>query len=205
LDFFDAVPFPVVLICAFSALMIPVGFGLSYWNHQRTITAWTELASRTGLTFSQKAGWLFPPVLSGDFRGRPIVLTYVSRGSGKSRTYYTQVTLQVRNPAFNKLRLTRSNVIDSIGKAFGAQDVLVGDDAFDQAFTIKSQPPEFAMNVLGDSMLRSDLMRTEHGWITLDGNSLVWETRNVQRDSAYLERILSTLSDLADTVEKEGR
>jgi hypothetical protein len=51
-------------------------------------------------------------------------------------------------------------------------------------------------------MLRSDLMRLERGWIDFENNSLTWETRGIQRDVAFLERLFNTLSDLADAAEK---
>jgi hypothetical protein len=130
LDFSHLFDNPLWIFCGFFVIMFPFSLGVGYWQRQQTRNAWNELGSRTGLSLA-KTMWILPPVLSGQFRERALVLTHFSRSSGKSSTTYTRVTIEVNNPGLKRLNLSHSGVFSAIGQAFGAQDVKIGDDAFD--------------------------------------------------------------------------
>jgi hypothetical protein len=53
--------------------------------------------------------------------------------------------------AAGRLRVTPQGAMLGLRKFFGAQDLQVGDAAFDPAFQIESSPPEFAKAVLTDA------------------------------------------------------
>jgi hypothetical protein len=55
------------------------------------------------------------------------------------------------------LRIVPAGLVSAIAGAFGAQDVVVGDQAFDKAVVVKAKEPERAKAIL----LRSDWLRGE--------------------------------------------
>lgn len=62
---------------------------------------------------------------------------YTTVGSNTYQKEYTRGIVEFRSPDKLKLRLTSQDLVDNIGKLFGAQDILVGDKQFDKQFMIK--------------------------------------------------------------------
>lgn len=58
--------------------------------------------------------------------------------NGKSATTYTRLTASVPNSHDVVLSVYREGLFTSVGKALGAQDVVVGDPAFDELFVVKA-------------------------------------------------------------------
>jgi hypothetical protein len=194
-----------VLIIVSMLLFTGLGVYTVFRRRARTREAWNQLAMRTGLTL-EPGSFMIPPRLTGEFRRRPASLTTYTRGSGRTTTYYTQVTLTVQNNAGGGLRLTPQGFLSGLGKALGMQDVEVGDERFDKHFVIHSQPPEFAPNILADSMLRDSLLKlSRDATVELSSSSLSYIESVLQTDVDYLESVFNTMSDLAGKIDGSGQ
>lgn len=126
-------------------------------NAKRLKDSWTQTAEQLGGRFVPAAGswWRRKPcrvdVAIGDIQ---VQLDYYVVSTGKSSIAYTRTRAETK--AAKRLRVYRSSVFSSVGKAMGMQDLLVGDEAYDDVFIIKSDDEDWAIRVL------DDLLRKEH-------------------------------------------
>ncbi|HEX9782401.1 MAG TPA: hypothetical protein VGA56_06660 [Opitutaceae bacterium] len=81
--------------------------------------------------------------LSGVFRGRNLQVYAYSTGSGKNQTQWCALATPVRNPAGLTVRISRENIFTRVGRKLGIDDVETGDAAFDKAYYVKSNQPDF--------------------------------------------------------------
>jgi hypothetical protein len=194
--------FLIILVVAMNVVFIGVAALVSTQQRQATVRAWDDFAIRNGLTIN-KGSFFITPSLSGDYRQRPVRVYLFSRGSSRSRTVYTGIDMTVSNTTGSTLGLSPSSAVgDFFGKLFSTQDVQTGNLEFDARFTVKSQPPDFAIAAFDDSMVRMGLMEIDgYFHISLQGSSMVYTERGRMRDTTRMEKLFNTLSDLADRVE----
>lgn len=189
----------------FDAVIVAIVIYLAYRSRQAMITAWEQLGYRAGLTLDKGGLWK-PAKLSGEYHRRPLTLTTYTTSSGKSSTTWTLVAVGVRNPMNEFLRLNKQGTLHALGEALGIKDITIGVADFDNFFTIKSQPPEFAFNLFaGDDMLRHDLMKIDPHTIQLKGSELRYVVVGVVRDTDRLETIFTAMSNLADQIDSKTR
>lgn len=201
---------PVVVILFILAAMGLAAF-IGYWQRQRTSRKWSRLATRTGLTL-EGGSWLVKPRLHGEYRRHSLELTTYTESSGtpgdSSSATFTLITLYLSNNS-KMLAISPAGVTGAISKALGMQDVEIGNEAFDKRFTIKSQPPEFAGELLGSDTMLCDRIAglRKSGWFELrvEGSQMTYRERGTETNPDRLEAIFNTLSDLADKIEVRGK
>ncbi len=125
----------------------------------RQMASWRELAEETGMAF-RKGSWLLPgrAQVTGSYRGRALELYSYSPIIRNDPTRVMCLTLQVNNVVQGTLRLEHELIIRLImGFLNPQQQYHSGDVAFDRAFLVESEPPEFATSLLGHPVLRQHL------------------------------------------------
>ncbi len=190
----------------FLLLFVGIAGGIFFFAYRsvRSVNrTWADLGLTTGLTL-KPAGMFSQPELNGEFRQRPIRLYTYNAGSQGNRITYTAVALTVNNPANSILEVTQAG---SVGNFFGrltkAQDVQIGDEAFDARFVVKSNPPDFAIKVLGEPRVQAGVMEIPGQFrIELEGPSLKYSKRDLEENAEILTRLFNTLSDLADRLQE---
>jgi hypothetical protein len=163
---------------------------------------WGDLGMGTGLTL-KPAAIFSQPELNGEFRQRLIRLYTYNAGSQGNRITYTAVALTVNNPTNSALEITPSDTVGNFfGKMLKAQDVEIGNAAFDARFVIKSNPPDFAMKILGDSRAQMGIMDIPGVFrIELKDSTLEYSKRDLEENAEFLTKLFNTMSDLADRLE----
>jgi hypothetical protein len=83
----------------------------------------------------------------------PVLITFVNDfqvnvdsftvSNGSSRGTYTRARIDIDEPGF-RLQFGREDLLASLGKIFGAQDVELGDPEFDSQLVVKSNQPNLA-------------------------------------------------------------
>lgn len=201
---------PAVFITSFWVLFIAfiiVSILINFRRTQATREVWQTIAMRTGLTL-QPGSLLVRPALNGEYRRRALVMNTFTRGTSKSKTVYTRITLSVSNSGGGRLTLSPEGFLSGLGKSLGMQDIPIGSERFDKSFMIRSAPPEFAQTLLGDSMMQDSLLQLKEQAsyeLSLDGGGLTFTARGVLRDSDFIVSIFNAMSDLADRVEGDIR
>jgi hypothetical protein len=195
------------IVAAFSLAIAVLAIALSYRQRQVMLERWDQLAMRTGLIL-ERGSWLVKPRVTGQYRRRGLDLTTYTRSHGKSSTTYTLITLQISNNRGGITLSPSGALAGAITKALGMQDIQIGNEEFDKRFTVKSQPPEFAIDILGsDPMLCDSITRLKTGWFELKIEGVLLAYREVGRETNpdRLESMFNTLSDLADKVDPRGK
>ncbi|HEY0946499.1 MAG TPA: hypothetical protein VGD81_14575 [Opitutaceae bacterium] len=132
-------------------ITVAVGFaalvGGAVWlgrtAHQRTRENLRALADRLGLTFAPGKGWFGHPRADGRRRGKPLELFNYTTGSGKSRQVWSAI--RARPAAAGDLTFTirPQGFGTKVLGFFGAKEIAVGDRAFDDAWFVRTNQPDF--------------------------------------------------------------
>lgn len=154
--------------------------------------AWSAFARKTGLVLNP-GGWFKAPTVTGAYKGFNVYLYTYTQGSGKSKTTYTSLVAYLPIPNRCHVRVTREGFLSRITKAFGAQDVQVGDPAFDQAYIVKSDTPQYVQKLLtaqirGAMLSGGDIMN-----VTISKGTVFYNQTGVQRNADVLRYILDVL------------
>jgi hypothetical protein len=143
------------------------------------------------------------PELNGTFRGRPLHVYVFASGTHGTRQIYLSVNLTLKHPPNARLAINPSGTVGSfLGKIVKTQDVLIGNAEFDRRFVVKSDDPDFARRVLGSVAAQTGIQAIPDAYqLKLEGQSVEYSRRGVERDPELLMKVFNTLSDLADVME----
>jgi hypothetical protein len=188
--------------CVFFLLIIGVVIYVIVRSGKAINEGWGEVARRTGLAF-KPAKTFTSPELSGSIDGRPVRVYTYSVGSGRNRTTYTAVDVTVNNPANSSFEVTPSGTLGNwLGRMVKAQDVQIGNAEFDERYVIKSDPPDFALKVLGSIAAQTGIMALPGmARIALEGPTLRHAKRGVEEDPELLMQVITTLTSLTRGIE----
>jgi hypothetical protein len=121
-------------------------------------------------------------------------------------TDYTRIVLEVQNPTNASFRLDYAPIARAIGRLLQPrEETCFDEEEFDQAFTVLSEPSDFARAVLAESELESYLLHLRDGTeIELHGDALSLERIGLENDVEYLRFYLDLLAELAEAIERTG-
>jgi hypothetical protein len=101
---------------------------------------WGEVGQRLGLVYDRGSTFKGRS-LSGRLRENEVLVDTFTRSSGKSSTTFTRYRIRYPRPLGLGLKLSREGFFSGVSKAFGAQDIQVGDATFDQGVMVKGDNP----------------------------------------------------------------
>jgi hypothetical protein len=103
---------------------------------------WSQIAREIGGDLIDGGFWQ-KDVLEFRHKQWTIVLdTYKAPGSHSSTSTYTRMRAPFINKDNFRFEIYRESMFSSIGKFFGGQDIIIGDQFFDDQFVIKSNREE---------------------------------------------------------------
>lgn len=160
--------------------------------------AWRELATRTGLTYEPRSGFLGISGrgrVIGTYRGRMLRLdTFSGRPATRGTPWYMRIVVSVNNQVNGVLPLHNASSagIESQKFWWGKPSVQVSDE-FDQKFrSIVGDIQEYKIEVNGEELQFVEKMFFGY---------FQGADRNVQR----LRSLFDTLCDVAEAVEQAGK
>ncbi len=160
---------------------------------------WTEAADLLGFA---KVGSGFRPRISGSEGQVRATVDVYSKSSGQSQSTYTRYRIEFHSIGLG-LRLSRQTGWHGVLKAFGAQDIEVGDATFDANFVVKGRSTEAVRQFLtaGRVMSLNRLLAVHPGIVVTD-DELNLETPGMERDTdmivSTVRRMMSAAHVLAD-------
>lgn len=177
-----------------------------YLQRQAQVQAWTDLATRTGLTFEGGLAPWSPVRLSGLYDGYETEINTFTRRAGKNSTTYTRIVLKLKNPSPLSLILSEQNIFDQAGKLLGAKEILIGDEAIDRRYKIKGQPEAEVTRMLAGGDLRQKLLDVP-SFSRIEINSeQVWVHKvGITRKTEELRKFLELLKGLADEAGRSNK
>lgn len=155
------------------------------------------------------------PSLNGVYRKRSLRVYMFKRssGSGKNRrtTTYTAFTLEVANPDALVFHIYEQGFFSTLLTKFGAQDIQIGDEAFDKEFMIKGNNEEKVRGML-TPMIMSKFMDFAERYtafgIQLKGDQFYYEapvTISSERSLQRFEEMINFMCDIADQLDEMNR
>lgn len=142
---------PFLMFGFFAAVVGLVGWAAARQSKLTTENV-RQLAATLGLQFEEK-----PPVLglfypearaAGQLRGKRVELFPFTTGAGKSRTHWSAVAATLPAACGLTFRLQRQGFGSKFLELFGAREISTGDAAFDAAWFIQTNHPEYFREAL---------------------------------------------------------
>jgi len=136
---------PVLLFLPLIVLMPVLLFWLVRKQARKNREGLAVFAAETGLRLTERTvlGCTTVERLDGEQSGRPVRYWSFATGSGKSRTNWVAVGVEVPAGVALQFELTRQNFGSKIMELFGVREIQVGDPAFDAAWFVRTNQPEF--------------------------------------------------------------
>lgn len=111
---------------------------------------------------------------------------FVSTGNRSHEKQYSRIQIEfVPNTPF-KLKIVRQDILESIAKFFGAQDIRIGNEVFDKRYMIQSNDENIAMLLLDDSICQFVLQQSFLRFEITDGKCLFDEEPAAGKYLVYL-------------------
>ena len=171
--------------------------------------AWEPYARARDMHHSAgRIGWAHAqwPRVDGVFEGVAVALELVGRSGG----YHTGALAVPIAAVQGNVEVTREGVIAKISKVFGAQDIIIGDDAFDRAFLVKSTS-EAAVRALLSARVRSEMLELGVDRVIYDDGSehehvpmVLFEIPVILTEPQLLDRALRAAVEIAQTRMQEA-
>ena len=101
-----------------------------------------------------EGNWNKGPRIESRYESWTIYLDTHNVSNGKNSITYTRMRVCFKNPNQFELKITKEGVFSKIGKALGMQDILIGDDVFDENYVIKSNDEMNTVRLFHNSTLK---------------------------------------------------
>lgn len=172
---------------------------------------WSRLATELDGTF-EEGGWFAPDRVQVEYKDWVVTLDTFSRSSGKSSIPFTRIRAAFFNPSGFRFRVYEKSIFSNIGIWLGMQDVVVGEDVFDERYIIQGNDEEkvrllFAGGIIRTLITSQPDMRLEirdddGGWFSNsfpEGvDELYYEMRGVIKDMDRLEALFDLFAEVLD-------
>jgi hypothetical protein len=193
----DAILYPLIAVVILLAMVV---IGVVAQRKTRA-HGWETLGKKHTLAYQH--GTQDTHKLTGTYRGRAMEAQIRSKVAGAGSIPLMELNFDVKNGEGSRIVLACENVL--AGKLLGAEDISIGDAAFDSTFKIVSEPNDLVKRVFTpDAALRERItgLKSDGFSLSVYDGKLHVETITVHRDEAELQAILDTLTDLAEAVER---
>lgn len=198
------------LFLIFTVGMIGFVFWMAVTQARKTTANLQALAQRLNLVYGEAriSSLVTSRTVSGPQAGREVSFHGFTTGSGKSSTTWRAVSVQPRRTGRLTFNFHRQGLASKIEALFGAKEAVVGDAAFDAAWFLQTNEPEFLGAALVPEV-RAKLMAAQAAggangnFKLVDGTVRYAEVGTFAdpRACTRLEQMLPVLHDLADITE----
>jgi len=183
--------FLVVLIVAVIGAIAAVAIGYQ----RKADAAWRTTAERLGLAY-HPGGLRTRKAIRGEYGGFDVRVERIVQSTGQSSSTRTRFTVQYPSLRLG-LRLEHQGALASMARFFGAQDIELGDSAFDDAIVVKGRDERAVIAFLTPARrLRVQRLFSSHPRSVVTDESIRWTKSGMVTDSELIE---STLDHLCST------
>ncbi len=173
---------------------------------QATQEQWKTAAQRLHLTYRPGGGMGLSGGIYGTLNDHRVEVSTFTKGSGNSSSTYTRYRIEYRNPVPVDMKITRQGMMQGIGKAFGMQDIEVGNPAFDDYLLVKGADPDAVRGFLSieiQSAIR-DLAFT-YSNVTITGTYAQIDKSGKESDAGIMVNTVRRLAGFCETMMEADR
>lgn len=162
---------------------------------------WGQFANEIGGEYINQ-GVFKPKQVIVEFEGWIIVLDSFSRSHGKSSTAYTRIRAPYKPIDRLQFKIYKSGLFSDLGKAFGMQDIELGEKKFDENFIIKGNPEDKVRELLSSDKVKELIEKVDRLSLEIkDGermfaSNLISGTHELYYESVGIIKDLNRLKDL---------
>lgn len=194
----------IIIFVFFSIFVIVLSFGIAFWVSKKIASQMQEFAQRYSLQYLAPSVPLFSnPSVSGIFRGYPISIFIIKKGSGKSSATYTVMEFILPPSSAFPFHIYEAGFFSTLGKMLGMQDIEIGDDDFDRKFIIKCDHPD-KLTVLLTPALKERFHKAADQYtmwgVQCDGQKIRYEKQGAFNST----RIVSEFEDMMNLFSEIG-
>ena len=185
----------------FLFVLVAIG-AIAFSLHQgkKVDESWSNVARRLRLNF-QPGSLMLDRYMTGTIDGFGIAVQTITRGSGKHSSKYTMYRLTFPQTLPARFSVTKQGFVSGITKAFGAQDIEVGDPMFDNLFMIKGRNPSEVISFLTRERRRAIQIHTPLlDGLSIDQVSISSESRGMQSSENILIGTIQRMLELAQAM-----
>jgi hypothetical protein len=177
---------------------------------------WRQLSVEMGATFVEGT-WRRGARVQARHGEWTVTLDTYTVSTGKSHLVYTRMRAPFVNTGGFRFRVYRKSIFTGLGKLFGMQDVLVGDEAFDADFVVQAENEERVRILLANRRLRDLLdqqkaiqfaVKDDEGWFGAEFpegvDELHFAVVGVIRDAARLRLLFDLFAETLDELCRMG-
>lgn len=140
-------------------------------------------------------------VVEGYYEGRAFLAfdySYVSGSGDGSRTYRCSVLTMHLGCTAPMLQVAPQGALGRFFNSLFGDDLVVGAPAFDEAFQVRTDSPEFALDVLRPELTTMLSAYQDRAWRIQDDSLLMF--RSGQHTPEEVDRVLASMKALLDVV-----
>lgn len=131
---------------------------------------WQQVADKVGAEYIDKGFWHHDTIRFEHDQWEILLDTYNQPTGNNSAVTYTRMRAPFVNKDGLRFSITNSNIFSWVGKAFGAQDIEIGDRYFDEHFIIKGNNEYQIRRLLNDRKLTALIQRQPNIHFKVDSN-----------------------------------
>lgn len=186
----------IVFIAIIAGIVFYVSNSAAKANRQK----WQSAANQLKLAFTAGGGSSVGRI-AGSINGHTVTIGTFTRGSGNSSQTYTKYTLEYRDRIPVDFKMVTQGLRHSVGKAFGLQDIEVGDKAFDDQILLQGARPEAVVEWLSPG-LRNDIrvLAATYPDIVITNDLVVVNKRGTDTEPGIIAHIVRRLVNFCDVI-----
>jgi hypothetical protein len=185
-------------------LLGSVGAGVLAYRHNRrrmekTRRAWEEAARTLGARFDPIGGPWYrrtPAQIQAELDGTRVLVDHFTVSTGKTSTTYTRARGYGAEPGALRISVVPERGLAALGKTLGAQDIELGDAAFDEHFVVKSSDEPFARAWLAGEFVAYARGAPRYSFSVKEGKTVA-QTVGLEQDPAVLAAVARATAALA--------
>jgi hypothetical protein len=200
------------IIAIFWVVLLIGAIVYGIYNQQKWRKVWEGLGQSTGLTLSQVSTGLFSraPTLSGFYRGYPLKMQIIARGSGRSRRHYTQIIISLNQPFLDEIKVTKKNIFSKAASMLQSLDPEKAHPVFDEAimrlYTIKGDTQNVLARAFTYTGLRQGMIELHDTArsikLVIADRQLFYEEHGQMDQLDYMEAVLDLMTELARAIDR---
>jgi hypothetical protein len=150
--------------------------------------AWQAFADAHAGTFDPKAGPWYKRTrkVEAEIGGAALTLDHYTVSTGKSSTTFTRFVAPADGSGKLALKVTPKHFLSGMTRALGFQDMVTGDAAFDEAFTVKADDEDLARAWLTADVRQAILAAAKFS-VRVDDGVVKVERPVLEKDPAVLQ------------------
>jgi len=190
--------------------------GIRQWFGPSKAEIWRQLSEAIGANYVE-ARFLKGDRVEATHKEWVVTLDTYVVPAGKAHIPCTRMRAAFVNPSGFRFTVYRKSIFSAIAKAFGMQDIEIGEDTFDRDFIVKASDESRVRTLLSSPRLRELLasqpeihlsVKDDEGWFATrfpEGvDELYFSVTGIIKDSDRLKRLFDLFAELLDALVDMG-